>query len=189
MALRESHQLIGALDGMDFQEKESELKRFVSPILPDQGPLPVQQIQFQTLGPLRIESGVWRDEHGVEMLAAEVTNQGGVAIRGYLLGTTFFDPATGATIRRFSTKQLETHGNPSDYLAPGASWIADPRKFSYLPDGTLASYKITLDLVVFADGTIFGPRKSSESDEVIGMLHGIDAAKHMTQEAAENKPH
>jgi len=45
-----------------------------------------------------------------------------------------------------------------------------------LPDGTLASYTITLDLVVFADGSMFGPKWSSESDEVLGMFQGIDAA-------------
>ncbi len=186
-ALRESHQLIGQLDGMDFFGKTTELQRFVSPILPQQGPLPVKNVESQTIGPLRIESGVWRDEYGREVLAAEVTNESATAIRGYLFTTSFFDPGTGARIRRVSTKELETHGNPSDYLAPGSSWVADPRKFSYLPDGTLASYKITLDLVVFADGTTFGPKKSQESDEVLGMIDGIDGAKRMSQEASANR--
>ena len=51
-----------------------------------------------------------------------------------------------------------------------------PRKVSYLADGSRASYKITLDLVVFADGSTFGPKKGRESDEVLGMLRGIDSA-------------
>jgi hypothetical protein len=185
--LPESHQLIGALDGIDFLGKTTELKRFVSPILPQQGPLPVKNVESQTIGPLRIESGVWRDERGQELLAVEVTNESATAIRGYLFTTSFFDPTTGARLRRVSTKELETHGNPSDYLAPGSSWVADPRKFSYLPDGTLASYKITVDLVVFADGSTFGPKKSRESDEVLGMFRGIDGAKRMSQEASANK--
>jgi hypothetical protein len=183
-ALPASHQLIGRLDGMDFLAKTTELQRFVSPIPPEQGPRPEREIEFQTLGPLRIESGIWRDEHGQEMLAAVVTNQSAKPIRGYLFTTTFFDPNTETRIRRASTKQLETRGNPSDYLAPGAAWIADPRKFSYLPDGTLASYKFTLDLVAFADGTTFGPTKSQESEAVLGMLDGIDAAKRMSQQAS-----
>jgi hypothetical protein len=53
-----------------------------------------------------------------------------------------------------------------------------------LPDGTLASYRITVDLVVFADGSTFGPKKSLESDEVLGMLQGIDDIKRTSQEAA-----
>ena len=188
LTLRESHQLVGTVDGMDFAGKTSELAGYVTPILPQQGPVPTEHIESLTMGPLRIESGIWRDERGKEMLAIQVTNENETPIRGYLFTTTFFDPNTGDRIRRFSTKELETHGNPEDYLAPGSSWIADPRKFSYLPDGTPASYKINLDLVVFADGSTFGPKKSQESDEVLGILQGIDDAKRITQETSTNKP-
>jgi hypothetical protein len=187
LALRESHQLVGALDGMDFIAKTTELERFVSPILPQRGPAPVEDVQTQTIGPLRIESGVWRDEDGEEMMAVAVTNESDTPIRGYLFNTSFFDPASGARIRRFSTKELETHGNPSDYLAPGSSWIADPRRFSHSADGSLAPYTISLDLVVFADGSTFGPKKSPESDEVLGMFQGIDAAKLADRESSANK--
>jgi hypothetical protein len=184
-ALSASHRLIGTFDGMDFVGKEtSQLERFVSPILPEHGPLPVEDIQSQTIGPLKIDSGVWRDERGRDMLAVNVTNVSDNPVRGYLLTTTFFDAATGDRIRRVSTKQLETHGNPSDYLAPGATWVADPRKFSYLPDGTLATYKINLDLVVFADGSTFGPKKSAESQEVMGMFRGIDAANLLNKKSS-----
>jgi hypothetical protein len=56
-----------------------------------------------------------------------------------------------------------------------------------VPDGTLASYKISVDLVVFADGSTFGPKKSQESDEVLGMFDGIDAANRMRQEVSVNR--
>ena len=107
-------------------------------------------------------------------------------IRGYRYVTSFFNSATGAVIRQAATKELETHGNPSDFLAPGASWIADPRKFSHLADGTLASYKINVDLVVFADGSTFGPIKSAESEEVLGMIQGIDDAVRINQKVSTN---
>jgi len=184
MDLRESNQLVGRLDGIDFMAKPTRLERFVSPILPQQGPLPVAQVQTQRIGPLEIESGVWLNEKGEEMLAAAVTNEGDAPVRGYLLSTKFFDPTTGAYIRKFTTKQLETHGNPVDYLAPGSTWVADPRRFSYLADGTLASYEINVDLVVFADGSMFGPKRSPESYEVLGMLQGIDQVKNSNQEAS-----
>lgn len=186
-ALHESHQLIGKLDGMDFIEKATELRKFVSPILPEQGPLPDANVESHTIGPLRFDSGIWRDERGQDKLAVEVTNESATPIRGYLFTTTFFDPKTGTTIRRVSTKELETQGNPSGYLAPGLTWVADPRKFSYLPDGSLASYKITLDLVVFADGSIFGPMHSLESDEVLGMFAGIDDAKRVSRDSTVNE--
>ena len=50
-ALRESHQLIGKLDGMDFIEKATELRKFVSPILPEQGPLPSGNVESRGLVP------------------------------------------------------------------------------------------------------------------------------------------
>jgi hypothetical protein len=56
-----------------------------------------------------------------------------------------------------------------------------------LPDGTPASYKITVDLVVFADGSTFGPKKSQESDEVLGMFDGIDAANRIRQDVSANR--
>jgi hypothetical protein len=186
-ALRESHQLIGKLDGMGFIEKATELKKFVSPILPEQGPLPGGKVESQKIGPLRFDSGIWRDEREQDKLVVEVTNEGDTPVRGYLFTTTFFDPQSGATIRRVSTKELETQGNASGYLAPGQTWVADPRKFSTLPDGSLASYKITLDLVVFANGSIFGPMKSQESAEVLGMFDGIDDAKRMGRDSPGNK--
>jgi hypothetical protein len=186
MDLRESSRLVGRLDGIDFMAKPTRLERFVSPILPQHGPLPVAQVETKREGPLKIESGVWLNEKGEEMLAVTVTNEGDAAIRGYLLRTRFFDPATGALIRQFTTKQLETHGSPAEYLAPGSTWVADPRKFSYLADGTLASYEINVDLVAFADGTTFGPKRSPESYEVLGMLQGIDQVKNSNQEASAN---
>jgi len=188
-ALPESHRLIGTLDGMDFIEKPGELQKFVSPILLGQGPQHAGNIESRTIGPLKIESGVWRDERGQDRLAVELTNVSATAIRGYLFTTSFIDPATGNRIRRVSTKELETHGNPAGYLAPGSTWVADSRKFSYLPDGRLAAYKIDLDLVVFADGTTFGPKRSQESDEVLGMFDGIDSAKRKSQEVAASPGH
>ena len=175
-SLPESHQLIGTIDGMDFSVKTTDLLRYVSPILPRGGPVPVEDIQFQTIGPLRIETGTWYEENGTAMAALEATNVGAVPIRGFVFATSFFDPSSGAKLRSVTTKELETQGIPSHYLLPGATWVAGPRRFSYLADGSRASYKITLDLVVFADGSTFGPKKGRESDEVLGMLRGIDSA-------------
>jgi hypothetical protein len=174
-SLPESHQLIGTIDGMDFSVKTTDLLRYVSPILPQGGPVPMEDIQFQTIGPLRIETGTWYEENGTALAALEATNVGTVPIRGFVFATIFFDPSSGAKLRSVTTKELETQGIPSHYLLPGATWVAGPRKFSYLADGTRASYKITLDLVVFADGSTFGPKKGRESDEVLGMLRGIDS--------------
>jgi len=121
------------------------------------------------------------------MLAVQATNIGATPIRGYVFTASFFDPTTGNRLRRLTTKELETHGNPNGYLLPGATWVAGARKFSYLPDGTLASHTIILDLVVFADGSLFGPKQSSESDEVLGMFQGIDGANPSSKGTLERR--
>jgi|HubBroStandDraft_1064217.scaffolds.fasta_scaffold32694_1 hypothetical protein len=188
-SLPESHQLIGTIDGMDFSVKTTDLLRYVSPILPRGGPVPVEDIQFQTIGPLRIETGTWHEENGTALAALEATNVGTTPIRAFVFATVFFDPNTGAKLRSVTTKELETQGIPSHYLLPGATWVAGPRKFSYLADGTRASYKITLDLVVFADGSTFGPKKGGESNEVLGMLRGIDSANLPNHGESETQKH
>ena len=176
MALPASHQLIGTMDGMDFSVRTTDLERYVSPILPPDGPVPAERIQIDNIGPLRLVSGIWRGESEKQLLAVEVTNASDRPIRGFVFTASFFDPATGNRLRRVTTKILETHGNPKDYLLPGATWLTGARKFSDLPDGALAGYEIILDLVVFADGSMFGPMHSSESEEVLGMFLGIDTA-------------
>lgn len=185
--LAESHELIGMIEGMDFLVKTTDLLKYVSPIPPDQGPHPLEEIQFLKIGPLRFETGIWRDEKGTEMLAAEATNVGANPIRGYVFTESFFDPVTGNRLRQITTKELETQGNSSDFLAPGATWVAGARKFSRSADGTLARYTITLDLVVFADGSRYGPKRSQESDEVLGMFRGIDAAG-LANQGVSTKP-
>ncbi len=187
-SMPESHQMIGKLDGMDFKTKNTELRGYVTPITPEQGPFPVDNVQTQTIGPLRFESGVAYDELGRDVLAIAVTNESSVPIRGYLFTISFFDPDTGSRLRRVSNKELETQGDPSAYLAPGATWIADPRQFTHLPDGRLASYIITLDMAAFSDGTVVGPLKSPESQEVLGMFDGIDAMNRAPEKSPGNSP-
>jgi hypothetical protein len=186
-SLPESHQMIGKLDGMDFVTKETDLRGYVTPILPEQGPYPAQNVETQTIGPLRFESGVAYDAAGRDKIAIAVTNESTQPIRGYLFRVTFFDPSTGSRLRRFSSKELETQGDSANFLAPGATWIADPHLFTHLPDGRLASYTIAVDMVAFADGTVFGPLKSGESQEVLGMLDGIDAVNQANRNTSATK--
>lgn len=173
--LRESSELLGAFDGMDFSVKATDIERYISPLPPDRAPGGVQDIESQRIGPLTFRSGVWRDDKGYDMLAVDATNDGDKAIRGYVFTEIFLDPA-GGKIRSVTSKQLATHEDPSTFLAPGATWVAGPRKFSHLPDGSISGYKITLDFVVFADGSTFGPKRSRESDELLGMIEGIRTA-------------
>ena len=122
-ALPASHRLIGTFDGMDFVAKEtSQLERFVSPILPEREPLPLEDTQSQTIGPLKIESGVWRDDRGRDMLAVNVTNVSDTPIRGYLLTTSFSIPRpaiVSAASPPSNSKRTEIHRTISRPARPG----------------------------------------------------------------------
>jgi hypothetical protein len=135
MALPASHQLIGTMDGMDFSLRTTDLERYVSPILPTDGPVPTERIQIENAGPLRFVSGLWHDESGTQLLAAEITNISDRPIRGFVFTASFFDPLTGNRLRRITTKELETHGNPKDYLLPGATWLTGARRVRICPTG------------------------------------------------------
>lgn len=185
--LPQSSRLLGTFDGVDFiadadglETKNAknlrDIQYYISPIPPERAPLGVQDLRTQSIGPLTFTSGIWRDEKGVDFLAVDATNNTDRAIRGYVFTEIFVDPSTGSRLRRVATKQLAIRENPSEYLVPGATWTAGRRKFSHLPDGTLAAYKIVLDFVVYADGGTYGPKRSSESDELLGMIDGIRIA-------------
>jgi hypothetical protein len=118
---------------------------------------------------------VWRDNRGQDMRAVQVATESTKPIRGYLVINSFLDPITGTVTRRISIKVLERQGNPSEDLAPGSAWVVTSRKFSHLPGGALASYKLSLDLIVLATARYLLQKRSGESAEVLGMFHGIDA--------------
>jgi hypothetical protein len=107
------------------------------------------------------------------LLDVQATNKGTVPVIGYEYEITFYDHATGDTIKRLGTKALETHRRPSDYLQPGATWVSGGRAIPTSSDGQLATYSVEVDAVIFADGTIAGPCDSREADELIGMIEGM----------------
>jgi hypothetical protein len=172
------HRFITDLAGLETKTEKNlrDIEYYISPIPPDRAPVGIEDRRSQSIGPLTFTSGIWRDEKGLDFLAVDATNNTNRAIRGYVFTEVFFDPSTGSKLRSVTTKQPAIRENPSPYLAPGATWTAGPRKFSYLPDGTLAAYKIALDFVVYADGATYGPKRSRESDELLGMIDGIRIA-------------
>jgi hypothetical protein len=173
--LRQSNHFYGVLEGMNFVAGSPEAK-YVAPV-------PVASISGDPVPsgddslPLEFNGTVERGDSERLSLTIEATNKGSVPVVGYEFKISFFDHATGAFVRSFTTKTLATTGDSSDYLLPGASWSSGPRRLSASSDGIPDDYKITLDTVVLADGRVLGPRRSRESAELLGMLEAIQAAK------------
>jgi hypothetical protein len=188
---RISSMLVGQFDGMDFLNGTSKIEKYVSPAAQSaaakaQSPESETRGEPQAIGPLVLTPVIQHDEPGSDELVVEATNSSSQAIRGYVFKMSFFDANTGSFIRSVTTKEIETRGDPSKFLAPDGTWTSGPVKFSRSLDGSMASYKISLDLVVFANGALFGPRKSSESTEALGILRGIDLAKQLNPQSGQS---
>jgi hypothetical protein len=188
---RMSSMLIGQFDGMDFLSGASKIEKYVSPAAQSaaakaQSPESETRGEAQTIGPLVLTPIIQHDEPGSDELVVEATNSSSQAIRGYVFKMSFFDANTGSFIRSVTTKEIETHGDSSKYLAPSETWTSGPVKFSRSLDGTIASYRISLDLVMFGNGALFGPRKSTESIEALGIVRGIDLAKQLNRRSGQS---
>lgn len=119
----------------------------------------------------------WTSDAGTGALALSVQNVSATRIRAYVVQIAFTNAETGASLGQFvrsSVKGLKD-GNPT-YVEPGqsvqaAKAIAIPRDSS----GNLAKVSIvSIDSVIFADGSQWGPAKLPQSQKVVGMLEAID---------------
>jgi hypothetical protein len=173
--LRQSNHFYGVLEGMNIVAGSPE-EKYVAPV-------PVASVSGDSVPsgddslPLEFTGTVERGDSERLSLTIEATNKGSVPVVGYEFKISFFDHATGAFVRSVTTKILATTGDASDYLLPGASWRSGARRLSASSDGLPDNYRITLDAVVLADGSVLGPRRSRESAELLGMLEAIQAAK------------
>jgi hypothetical protein len=173
--LRESNHLDGVSVGMNFAAGNDAVERAYVTATPGitGEPLP----KDDRSSPLEFSASVEREDSGQALLVVEATNRGAVPVIGYDYTISFSDHVTGAFVKDVTTKALETRGNAADYLQAGATWASGGRNLPTSSDGALDTYEVTLDTVVLADGTVLGPRRSRESDELVGMIEGIGMVK------------
>jgi hypothetical protein len=124
--------------------------------------------------PLRMTATVERNKENQAKVTIAATNVGSSAVVGYEFKLSYYDHATGAFVRSVTTKTLATTNDASAFLLPGATWSSAPRRVDISSDGQLDTFKVSLDTVALADGTVVGPRRSRESDELLGMIEGIE---------------
>jgi hypothetical protein len=176
--LPESNRLDGESIGMNFAAGGDNVQRgYVTATAtnadPIGEPMPVTADTF----PLKFFATSDRDDHGNLLLDVEATNEGKVPVAGYEYAITFYDSVTHETIKNVTTKALETHGYPADYLQQGETWTSGGRKSPASGNGEPATYSVTLDAAVLANGIVIGPQRSREALELVGMIQGIGAVK------------
>jgi hypothetical protein len=176
--LAESNRFDGVSIGMNFAAGEDNVERgYVSATPTNADPTGEPVPVTDKTSPLKFFASNDRDDHGNLVVDVEATNEGNVPVAGYEYAITFYDRETHDAIKSVTTKALETHGYPADYLQPGETWTSGGRKIPACANGEPATYAVTLDAVVFADGTVMGPQRSREALELVGMIQGIGAIK------------
>ncbi len=142
----------------------------------------VQQQPVETSEPV-VSRGVEGD-----IVTFSMTNISAKAIRGYVFIVDTFDlngKSLGGPI--CSTEKAPSPGSKGEY-SPGERWTENVELAVRLTDGTpliTASARITLDYVLFADGTGWGPNKSKQAVALgrirQGVLHERDRLRTLLQ--------
>jgi hypothetical protein len=114
-----------------------------------------------------IDTQVWQDFREGPGLFMTVQNVSGRGIQGYAFETTFTNPASGEPVeyRSHSTYKQPSLGVA---LGPGAKQeVPKPYPVPITASGVPTNYSFTVDLVIFDDGTTWGPAKTQASKQLL----------------------
>jgi len=83
--------------------------------------------------------------------------------------------------------KLEETANDAQLLAVGQQWRHPRQVFVATgPDGRELNYNVSLDYVVFADGSAWGPDRSGHGKQIFSYLQGFRAASKYYAAKREN---
>jgi hypothetical protein len=141
--------------------------------------LPIISAQTPSTGPVPIEitgkvSAIdtrmgFPDGPGLFMTVQNISTRG---IQGYVFETTFTDPASGEPVEH---RSHSSYKQPSlgVGIAPGAKQEeVKPYPMRITANGVPANYSFTVDLVIFDDGTTWGPAKTKAGKQLLSRIQG-----------------
>ena len=126
------------------------------------------------LSPLEVQSSTAKATEGFN-LTCNVTNTSNQEIVAYTIVADFFD-SSGKPAGRMSTNAImnlatnskgTTHGLP-----PGATGGTNRFALPTESNGTPVSYKVSVDYVLFKDGSSWGPDTAKQSLAIMGTQQG-----------------
>jgi hypothetical protein len=97
-------------------------------------------------------------------ISIEATNVSAKAILGYVISVAFYDSKKNTqihTLTNLEASALKRRNNQS--LPPGSSWLSQPKHIPWTSDGNNSQASVDIDLVIFIDGTTWGPAKTARS--------------------------
>jgi hypothetical protein len=111
-------------------------------------------------------------------LFLDIHNTSGKNVAGYALGVKFLDPSTNATVKGAGSHQKWVARQAGNPIHPGDCDCSQPKPIMLpkTPSGAVAEPKVTLDLVVFDDGTTWGAGQLQSSQQLLRKL-GVNLAQ------------
>ncbi len=111
-------------------------------------------------------------------LFLDIHNISSKNVSGYALGVKFLDPSTNATFKGAGSHQRMAARRAANLLHPGDCECshAKPIMLPNTPSGAVAEPQVTLDLVVFDDGTTWGAGQLQSSQQLLREL-GVKLAQ------------
>ena len=120
-----------------------------------------------------IDTQVWQGFSEGPGLFTTVQNVSGRGIQGYAFETTFTDAASGERIGPHRSHSTYKQPSLGVALASGAKQeLAKPYPVPLAAYGVPGNFYFNIDLVVFEDGTTWGPGKSSSAKQLLSRIRG-----------------
>ncbi len=120
-----------------------------------------------------IDTQVWHGFREGPGLFMTVQNVSGRGIQGYVFETTFTGPAGGERLGPHRSHSTYRQPSLGVALAPGAKQdLPKPYPVPMTSYGLPVNYSFNVDLVVFEDGTTWGPGKSPSAKQLLSRIQG-----------------
>lgn len=120
-----------------------------------------------------IDTQVWQGFSEGPGLFMTVRNVSGRGIQGYAFETIFTDPASGERVGPHRSHSTYKQPSLGVALASGAKQeVAKPYPVPITAYGAPGNCSFNIDLVVFEDGTTWGPGQSSSAKQLLSRIQG-----------------
>jgi hypothetical protein len=120
-----------------------------------------------------IDTQVWQGFKEGPGLFMTVQNVSGRGIQGCAFETIFTDPASGERVGPHRSHSAYKQPSLGVALAPGSKQeVPKTYPLPITASGVQSSYSFNIDLVVFEDGTTWGPGKSPSAKHLLSQIQG-----------------
>jgi hypothetical protein len=119
-----------------------------------------------------IDPQIWIGFDSGPGLFMTVQNVSARGMQGYVYETIFTDPASGTLVEHRSHSAYRQPSLGVSLPAGGKEQVVKPYPVRITASGVPANYSFDVDLVVFEDGTTWGPAKTQAARQLLSRVQG-----------------